>query len=103
QLAALVAGYWVPGSGTMYRSGVRNTNGTFTAEIWAIVGTSQTHLANITLTSAQFNGTGTIGFEVVNGAQRLFVNGKLVALGSDTDRKSVVKGKRAARGGQRTR
>src|SRR5262249_45379064 len=65
ELAELVANYR-GSTASMYQGGIRNTNGVYTAELYRVVGSTQTSLGAgvVTLTQAQFNGTGTIKLQV---------------------------------------
>jgi hypothetical protein len=82
-MAGLVARYQGIGDKNMYMAGVRNTSGVFTAEVWKNVKGTWTRLTTVTLSHAQFSGTGTLRFDAVGSSLRLFVNGTVVASAAD--------------------
>ena len=82
----------------MYMAGVRNTNGVFTAEIWKNVNGTWTKLKSKTLTAAQFNGSGTVEFDLSGSTLNLLVNGTLMTSTTDNTFATGAVGMRGGKG-----
>jgi subtilase family serine protease len=96
--ADLVARYSGQGDNNYYIGYVLNTGSGYSAGIYKNVNGAFTQLASQSLTSAQFNGSGTLEFEAYGTQLQLLVNGSLVASATDGSLSSGSVGIRSSAG-----